>query len=241
MQEAVIEHAIAGRMRLRLRAQRGDRAFFARLSAAIGGDPAVQRVLTNPTTGSILVFHSGNPEEIAKRAGVPALPRPGGKNGEAHRVRVLSGRALPSLQTLSLTGLALYQLARGRLAGSASEQLWYADRARALPNPPLAVGLLGLAVMQAFRGRWLAPASSFFMYALMTEMSRSRPAVWRRRLGSSLAGRHRHRSVRISLSLSLCRTTESWARMVELLSWSRATMAKADSPFARRHATESKK
>jgi hypothetical protein len=187
MQEAVIEHAIAGRMRLRLRAQRGDRAFFARLSAAIGEDPAVKRVVTNPATGSVLVFHSGDPEEIAKRAGVLALPRPGDKNGEAHRVRMPGGRALPSLRTVAFTALALYQLARGRLVGSASEQLWYANRARALPNPAFATGLLGLAVMQAFRGRWLAPASSFFVYALMTERARGRAAVRRlkdRGLGS---------------------------------------------------------
>jgi hypothetical protein len=179
MQEAVIEHAIPGRMRLRFRAERGDSAFFERLSAAIGGDPEVDRVVTNPTTGSILVFHSGNPEEITKRAGVAVLPRAGGRNGKAHRVHLPSGRALPSPRTVAFTALALYQLARGRLAGSASEQLWYATRARALPNPAFATGLLGLAAVQAFRGRWLAPASSFLRYAMITEMARRRPAVRR--------------------------------------------------------------
>jgi hypothetical protein len=70
-----------------------------------------------------------------------------------------------------LYGLALYQLARGRIANNAAQQFWYAERAAALRQQPLAVGLAALGLLQGLGGRWLAPASSFLMYALLSEIA----------------------------------------------------------------------
>lgn len=78
-------------------------------------------------------------------------------------------RYMPHPATLAFCGLALYQLARGRVANNAAQQFWYAERAAALGQQPLAVGMAALGLLQAFGGRWLAPASSFLMYALLAE------------------------------------------------------------------------
>src|SRR5262249_46457474 len=103
--------------------------------------------------------------------------------------------------TFALYGLALYQLARGRIANNAAQQFCYAERAAALRQQPLALGLDTLGLLQGLGGRWLAPASALLMYALLsgfppkarpkaaTSSLRTRPYE---RLRSFLPGRKRH-------------------------------------------------
>jgi len=165
MHQGIIEHVIPGRLRLRFRAERRNADFFRQLACHLAQLPTVERIVTNPLTGSVLIFHRGSPAEIAARAG--AVQRDNGDLMVAH-TRQFS-RYMPQPATLAFCGLALYQLARGRVANSAAQQFWYAERAAVLGQRPLAVGMAALGLLQAFGGRWLAPASSFLMYALLAE------------------------------------------------------------------------
>ena len=171
MQQGIIEHVLPGRMRLRFREQRGSNGFFQELVQRLEQLPEVERVLANPSTGSILIFHGGSPAEIAAHAGaVESTPAAASRpHREASYVWKIGGRTSQPI-TFALYGLALYQLARGRLATNAAQQFWYAEQAAALRQQPLAVGLVALGLLQGLGGRWLAPASSFLMYALLSEI-----------------------------------------------------------------------
>jgi hypothetical protein len=170
MHQGVIEHVLPGRMRLRFREQRGNIGFFQELVQRLEQLPEVERVLANPLTGSILIFHGGSPREIAAYAvsvevKPPASPGPPQPPRRTAQTRVWA----PEPIRLALCGLAVYQLARGRLASNAAQQFWYAGRAAALQQQPLAIGLAVLGLLQGLGGRWLAPASSFLMYALLSD------------------------------------------------------------------------
>jgi len=171
MHHGIIEHVLPGRMRLRFREQRGDSRFFQELTRRLEQLPEIERVVANPLTGSILIFHGGSPGEIAAHVGAveskrPASSRPHPKASYASKI---AGRTSQP-KTFAFYGLALYQLARGRLANNAAQQFWYAEQAAALRQQPLAVGLVALGLLQGLGGRWLAPASSFLMYALLSEI-----------------------------------------------------------------------
>lgn len=199
MHQGIIEHVLPGRMRLRFREQRGNSGFFQELVERLERLPDVERVLANPLTGSILIFHRGSPGEIAAHAdAVEAEPR--AFSGPPRQTPQIAGRA-PAPTTITLCGLALYQLVRGRLANNAAQQFWYAERAAALQHQHLAFALALLGLLQGLRGRWLAPASSFLMYALLSEKAgvarRTSPAKFLRRtqyarLRAFLPGAVRH-------------------------------------------------
>jgi hypothetical protein len=171
MHQGIIEHVIPGRLRLRFRAERRNADFFRQLARHLEQLPTVQGVVTNPLTGSVLIFHRGSSAEIATRANAgrraPAVELLDRDRMVAHTRQFR--RYMPQPATLAFCGLALYQLARGRVANSAAQQFWYAERAAALGQQSLALGMAALGLLQVFGGRWLAPASSFLMYALLAE------------------------------------------------------------------------
>jgi len=71
------------------------------------------------------------------------------------------------MAAVGLTGLGLYQAARGQILGAATENLWNAYGAQMLLRKPwLAAGLAGLGIYQLARGRALGSASSLLFYAL---------------------------------------------------------------------------
>jgi hypothetical protein len=170
MQKGIIEHVLPGRMRLRFREQRGNTGFFQELAQRLEQLPNVERVLTNPLTGSILIFHGGSPGEIATYAdAVEVKPAASSRPPRQPRNTLHTRGWSPKPISLALCGLAAYQLARGRFATNAAQQFWYAERAAALQQQPLAIGMAALGLLQGLGGRWLAPASSFLMYALFSE------------------------------------------------------------------------
>ncbi len=173
---AELEHRIPGRMRLRVAARRGDAGFFRRAEAGLARAPGVRAVRVNPHTASILVEHGGDEPAVLAAAktqglfGVAPVP--------SRPVRVLAVPALSSgaaganawspldLASAGLAGAGLLQLARGRVIGSASENLWnayglYAITRQAWPSTLMvAFGLLQIA-----RGEVLGSATSLFLYA----------------------------------------------------------------------------
>ena len=166
---AFLEHQLPGRIRLRIPAKRGDCAFFETARHALTGTAAVQEVVANPHTGSLLIRYSGDVNGLAAEAaerGMFTVQRP---KAVPRRTPRPAGPVAPvNTAVVGLSGLGLYQVARGRSLGSASEIFWNAYGAyRILDNPALALLLCGIGLWQTLRGDWLGPASALLFYALV--------------------------------------------------------------------------
>lgn len=165
---AFLEHQLPGRVRLRIPAKRGDCAFFETAKQGLAGNAAVKEVVANPQTGSLLIRYTGDIRGLATEAaerGIFAVQRAG---SVARRPKPAATAAPVNTAVVGLSGLGLYQVARGRALGSASEIFWNAYGAyRVLDNPALALLLCGLGLWQTLRGDWLGPASALLFYALV--------------------------------------------------------------------------
>lgn len=176
--DATVEHMMPGRFRLRFRMKRGDVPFFQQVVALLSGHPAVNEIEANPATGSVLVLHSLSDDDLAalaRQLGIPVPQQPSGM--PPRRDASETGKELISMEAAGLFGLSALQLARRRPFSSASEHLWQALQAWRLNAPVLPGLLVLLAVFQAARGRVLAPASSLFMFGLITDLQRGKDAV----------------------------------------------------------------
>lgn len=157
---AEIEHRLPGRMRLRVRARRGDDGFFRQAEAALARVPGVRAVRANPATGGILIEHGSDETallaEARERGLFEAAPPPA--RAEAP--------ATLDLAALGFAGAGLLQAARGRALGSATENLFNAHSAYFTSNQPrLAAVLLAFGLLQVARGEVLGSAVSLFLYA----------------------------------------------------------------------------
>jgi hypothetical protein len=181
MQTAIVAHRLPGRIRLKIMAMRRDPRFFKQLVTDLSKHPAVQEVHANPDTGSILIRHWADPDELAditRACGLLLDARDHAARATTwrsdHRHRAAEGVSSHpafSARAAGLSGLALLQLARGRVVGSASEQFWHASYAQQLELPLLTLALVGLGIYQLLRGRWLAPASSLLLYAVAIQQA----------------------------------------------------------------------
>ncbi len=178
MRDASVEHLLPGRIRLRFAGRRGDTPFFEELVRTLSAHPLVNRVKANPLTGGVLVEHSARPEELSafvEQFGLAISPEAarawvrGARPRHSRPVRRKAKRA--SAAAAALAGLALYQGTRGRLLGSAGELFWNALQLAGTRNLGLVGLLLGSALLQTIRRRWLPPASSLLVYALLWEQT----------------------------------------------------------------------
>lgn len=138
-------HQTRDRLRLRIPSRRGQAAYFERVVAEFAGHPGVDRIETNPVTGSVLLTPAVELAalvERAERAGLFTLGDPDatapvplaigiarGFQDLNNQVRQLTGGGLDlaSLGLVTLAGAAAVQLARGHVLASASTLLWYAS------------------------------------------------------------------------------------------------------------------
>jgi len=128
-----VEHMMPGRIRLWFRSRRGETEFFQQLVTFLSEISLVDEVDANPLTSSVLIRHSASPEQIAFLAAqsglLPAQDLSSARGGPpAPRREARNGSSSP--MAVGLFGLALLQVIRGRVLGSASEQFWHAERAR---------------------------------------------------------------------------------------------------------------
>lgn len=173
---AQIEHQLPGRVRLRVAAQRGN---VTELGEQIAAAPGVRTVRTNPRTGSILIEHTGDLDTIIRFAEEHRLlefaPRER-RWTPSLRSEKRKGPGVPhplSLTAAGLGSLAIYQLARGNVLGSATEILWQSYSAyKILGRPWLSSAYAGLGLFQLVRGRILGPASSLLFYAMTAHRMR---------------------------------------------------------------------
>jgi hypothetical protein len=136
-------HHMPGRTRLRVRARRGDRAFFADVGARLRRLPGVSRVDVNPTTGSLLIHHSIPIKQLVSAAlgsdlgdlvdfvlsAPPVAQRLRAEVMQVDKgIRSYTGNEL-DLRTVAAIGLLAFaatQLLRGREAVSSVSLAWYA-------------------------------------------------------------------------------------------------------------------
>lgn len=161
---AEVEHRIPGRMRLRVRARRGDAGFFGRMEAGLARVPGVHAVRANPDTSGILVEYAGDEAAVLAAAREQGLFEVGPPNPLASVET--PGRL--NVAAVGLAGAGLLQVSRGRVIGSASESLFNAHSTYTTTGQPwLAALLVAFAVIQvANGGEILGSATSLFLYAL---------------------------------------------------------------------------
>ncbi len=168
---AKVEHSIFGRVRLRVRARRGDAGFFER-AAGLGRVPGVHGVRVNAQTGSILIEHAGDEGAVLAAAQEQGLfkaapPVQNSANPSPNPLAKVETPATLNAAALGLAGAGLLQVARGQAIGSGTENLFNAHSAYTTTGQPwLAALLAGFGVIQIARGEVLGSATSLFLYAL---------------------------------------------------------------------------
>jgi hypothetical protein len=170
---AYVEHELPGRIRVRIPSRRDDVTFFQAAMERLYGCAEITAFAANPRTASILIQHSGNAAAIAEFAVRQQLfdirRQPEAAPRAARRLPLadLRSRAQPAaVAALALSGLALYQGARGRLTGNALETFWMSYQVRKqLDNPWLATAYFGVGLYRMVTGPVLGPATSLAYYA----------------------------------------------------------------------------
>jgi hypothetical protein len=169
---AQLEHAIPGRMRLRVPSRRGDARYFARVAEHLQGQADIITVTTRAVTGSVLILHRSAPETIAAFAREQGLfdLAPGVVRRAGQAARASRAKALPWLggAAAAFGAAGIYQALRGRLGSNAIETLWNAYNARSeLKRPWLAALLAGMTAYN-LAGRRVLPSAPSLLYFAAT-------------------------------------------------------------------------
>lgn len=174
---AVYEHRLPGRMRLRVRARQGDVGFFRWVAERLSENGEIRNVEVNATTASILILYGGDGmavlEDARQRGLFNTALEPDGLTSpraiQSSAVIATPANRTPQLLELTAMGLAgagVLQLVRGRVLGSASENLWNAYGIYALTRQtPISAVLALFGLLQVMRGEILGSAVSLFLYA----------------------------------------------------------------------------
>jgi hypothetical protein len=172
---AYVAHQIAGRIRLRVPEKRGDSTYFETVRQRLSANPAVERLKVAPETASILLHHAGAIAPIAAAAAEHGLFRIADPmttpTNQSTPPRTSDGSSLYGLDAVAtgLSGLALFQVARGQAFGSAAENFWNAYGAKQLLQRPGLAGLFAaIGVYQVWSGRYLSSATSLLFYSMVT-------------------------------------------------------------------------
>ena len=147
--EARIEHAIAGRVRLKVPEMRGDTGYFDQLSQAMAALEGIGSVTVRPATGSILL------EDM--RWNLSTLAQLAYERG-----------------WFLLDSLPLQRMAR--TADGPADWLPN-DRSLAALRPSLVIVLLALAAVQAARGQVMVPAIGLLWFAFALARREDAPAA----------------------------------------------------------------
>jgi hypothetical protein len=155
---AFLAHGSSGRVRIRVPSRRGDAAYFERIRDSFAQCPGVRHLDVNPMTGSILLHHGLELEEVvcfgesnrlfeierAPARGASPLSRLAQEFGRLDaRISASTGGMLdlPTIAFAACLGGVVIQMGRGRALAPASTLAWYAASllllARALPDRTL--------------------------------------------------------------------------------------------------------
>ncbi len=136
-------HELPGRLRVRVPARQGDRAYFADVAETFDLFREVLAAEGNPRTGSILIRHEATSARVwafaeTHRLFVPETaqaPAPGALDRMLADARQIDGwfrrssggeLDLGTLVTMGLVGMSAYQIVCGRILAPAVTLSWYA-------------------------------------------------------------------------------------------------------------------
>jgi hypothetical protein len=183
-----IAHQLPDRVRIKVEAKRGDRAFFDRLVADLSAAPNVRQVRANPHASSVSVSFDPQKGPIGsalETTGLFQFREAASANTGTAVERRAPARPIDPDDALAvgLSGLGVIQLVNGEAVGPASENLWNAYRARThLGNKAATLALTAIGLVQIFRGQYLNSASALFFYALTArQLAKERRAAERPR------------------------------------------------------------
>jgi hypothetical protein len=184
---AYIEHQLPGRVRLRVPSKRGEVPFFEKVVRELSKHPAVHELTATPLTASIMLqyvepLHAITAAAADQNLFETARVQPAPKRREPNKAgRMSKASSLTNGFATGLSGLSLFQVARGNMVGSAVESFWHSFGAhRILGRPDIAAAFAALGLYQMLRGQLFGPASSLAFYALIvrqiaaTEQARDR-------------------------------------------------------------------
>jgi hypothetical protein len=127
---ARVAHRSTGRLRLRLPQRRHDLAFFLEVYEALRGQPEIDEVTINPTTGSVLLWYDPAEEDaLAEAVGRTGLLQL--HEGDLHPQqdeRHLFHVSINDMRItifLIMTALSIHQLLKGQLVAPALTMLLY--------------------------------------------------------------------------------------------------------------------
>ena len=169
--KALIEHQVTGRMRLRIPARRKDVGFFDDTAKKLLLFDRITRVAANPVTAGILILHDGDGSGVlaeARDAGLfdTAAPPVDPLRKQKPSMQALETQNPRDAAAIALAAAGLMQVARGRVLGSASENLWNAYGVYVTTRQTRVTALLaGFGLLQLMRGEALGSAVSLFLYA----------------------------------------------------------------------------
>lgn len=141
--QAFLTSSFGDRMRMRIPSRKGEDSFFRELETRLRQNDAIYEVSANPLTGSVLIRHGLDLEELAAF---------GLENG-LFVLRNLRDRERP-----------LLDLADQRV-GDLDERIAILSRGNLDLDQLLFAGVLGLAAIQFIRGHWLGPATGYLVDA----------------------------------------------------------------------------
>lgn len=142
--EALCSHKSSRRIRLKIPSKKGDTAYFMALRNELSKCSCIEKIETNPLTGSALFIHSGDFKAIAENAEANNIFRlrefeanstdlhrtvSDAFKGINNRIKSATGGGLDigALTFLFLLGAGIYQISRGRFAAPAwYTAFWYA-------------------------------------------------------------------------------------------------------------------
>ncbi len=142
--EAYCIHRAAGRLRIKIPSEKGNKAYFAFVEEQLARCPLVTAAKSIPITGSVLLSYSGEVPKIAEFAEKNKLfllisdkQNPGSvaqatitsyKALDAQIQKLSGGNLdLPHTAFVTLAGVGIYQIARGKIKAPAWHvALWYA-------------------------------------------------------------------------------------------------------------------
>jgi hypothetical protein len=142
--EALCIHRTTGRFRVKIPAAKGNKVYFDHVQEQLSRCPLVTSAVANPVTGSVLISHTGNVNEIAEyteKNNIFSLGRDTKNQGSVayatiatyktvdEQIKRLSGGELdlPHTAFLALVGAGIYQISRGKFGIPAwYTAFWYA-------------------------------------------------------------------------------------------------------------------
>lgn len=138
--KAFIAHDIDRRVRLRVPSRRGDASFFSNVRDRLSRCLDVDRVESNPLTGSVLIFHRGKLDTIENYS-------------KSHQLFEIVHRRTDNRVRTRPVASELFS------ALNAIDESMHATTMGNLDLPTTAaLGIAGLSVIQMFRKEWLPPA-----------------------------------------------------------------------------------